>query len=111
MTTTREIQITGQGFTAEFSAWADEFVDSYDWAAIREAYNTQLDALAPDGVTWGWSESGPYCHAEISVDPAAVRQEWIEAVGGMDTTGTWWDPSIDFEAIATANELHEAGAE
>lgn len=111
MTTTREIQITGQGFTAEFSAWADEFVDSYDWSAIREAYNAKLDALAPDGVTWGWSESGPYCHAEIALDPAVVRQQWIETVGGMDVDGIFWDSRIDFEAIATASELHEADAE
>lgn len=105
MTTTREIQITGQGFTDEFSAWAGEFFDDYDWDAIRDAYNAKLDELAPDGVTWGWSESGPYCYADINLDPVAIRQEWAEAVGVMDPNGVYWDSRIDFEAIASAHEI------
>ena len=109
--TARDIPIVGLGFTTEFSPWAGDFVDDCDWPAIRSDYNDRLKALAPEGVLWGWSEAGPWCVADVTLDADEVRQAWVEAVGGGD-----WDPFIDFESIAARHEtgavveLHETDA-
>ena len=96
MTTTREIQITALGFTTEMSAWAGDYANDYDWDAIRDAYNTKLAELAPEGVSWGWSESGPWCVADTTLDADDVRQAWTEIMS---------EQLIDMETIATAHEI------
>lgn len=93
---TTEIRIaTVQGFTAEFSPWAGDFADDYDWDAIRADYNAELDKIAPEGVTWGWTEQGVYCYAETTVDPDAVHAAWSEIID---------EELIDFENIAAKHD-------
>ena len=91
----REINITSLGFTAEFSPWAGDYRDDFAWDAIRDDYNAELAALAPEGVSWGWSESGPWCTADTSVSPDDVHERWTEIHD---------EQLIDFETIARRHE-------
>jgi hypothetical protein len=47
-------------------------------------------------VSWGWSESGPWCVAELAVDADEVRDAWDEIQS---------EQLIDFETIAAAHEI------
>lgn len=93
--TTKEIRISGQGFTAAFTPWAGEFVDDYNWPGIRDEYNVRLQELAPDGVVWGWGESGPCCRARRGVYGGVVLARWHEIQD---------EELIDFETIARHHE-------
>ncbi|MGA4670047.1 helix-turn-helix domain-containing protein [Propionibacteriaceae bacterium Y1923] len=95
----REVKLAGLGFTATMSDWAGEFADDYDWAAIREAYNRELDARAPEGVHWGWSEHAPWCYAPVSVQYDTIAEAWAAAIAPGGEGG------IDFEAIAVEHEF------
>ena len=105
MTTTREITIVEQGFTAAMSPWAGDYADQYDWDGIRDEYNAELTKLAPAGVTWGWTEEGAYCYAETDVDEYAVIAEWTRINGGEAEDGSHEDGIIDFERIAGHHEI------
>lgn len=94
--TTTEIRIVEQGFTAAMSPWAAEFAEDYDWDGIRDEYNARLDELAPEGVSWGWSESGPWCYADTSVPAESVHERWAEIQS---------EQLIDFETIASHHEV------
>lgn len=88
-----------RGFTQEMSAWAGDFADDYDWVAIREDYNKALSKRAPEGVSWGWTEQGPYCYADIALDPDSVREAWAAAIAPGGEGG------IDFDRIAMRHAL------
>lgn len=99
--TQQEIRLPAAlGFTAEMSAWAGDYADDFDWDAIRADYNAELDNLAPEGVTWGWPESGPYCYADVNVDPDEVRARWVE----ITSPESGYEQVIDFDAIASRHD-------
>mgnify|MGYP001351302122 CR=1 FL=1 len=93
---TRDVTIVGQGFYTEMSPWAADYAADYNWAGIIRDYNAKLDELAPEGVSWGWHADGPYIVAPYDMDGDDLRAKFRAAV-----------ESIDFEAIAKANEYPE----
>ena len=72
-----------------FAPWAGEWVEDFDADAIEAEYNARLEALAPEGVVWGWTES-PFIFAPWDADQDALREAFFAAVcveeGGIDLT-------------------------
>lgn len=90
--TKHEIQIAGQGFDDMF-AWATipgedrDDLSHWDMDAIRAEYNAELDNLAPEGVSWGWSEAGPYIYADVELDIDEVRDAFTAATASAEEGG------------------------
>ena len=101
-----EIQITGASFDDMFTAWATipgepqtAIWEEFDVDAIRDDYNTALEALAPEGVVWGWTES-PFIFAPWDADQDALREAFSAAIASAEEGG------IDLASIAMRHEIN-----
>ena len=95
-----EIQITGASFYDEmFAPWAGEWVEDFDADAIEAEYNARLEALAPEGVVWGWTES-PFIFAPWDADRDALREAFSAAISSAEEGG------IDLASIAMRHEIN-----
>ena len=95
-----EIQIAGSSFYDEvFAPWAGEWVEDFDADAIEAEYNAQLEALAPEDVSWGWT-TRPYIFAPWDADRDALREAFSAATASAEEGG------IDLESIAMRHEIN-----
>ena len=95
-----EIQIAGASFYDEvFAPWAGEWVEDFDADAIEAEYNAQLEALAPEDVSWGWT-TRPYIFATWDADRDALREAFSAAIASAEEGG------IDLESIAMRHEIN-----
>ena len=101
-----EIQITGPSFDDMFAAWATipgepqtAIWEEFDVDAIRDDYNAQLEALAPEDVFWGWTES-PFIFAPWDADQDALREAFSAATASAEEGG------IDLASIAMRHEIN-----
>lgn len=101
----RTLEVAGLGFRDEFEAWAGDYADDFDWSSIQDDFNDALSQAAPDGVSWGWSDAGPWIAADTALNADEVRQQFVETIGGTDSEGVHHESTIDFEAIATKHEV------